>query len=93
MINETMVFTTYNDFFKRRYIIKREFNKLNDEHKQVYKWYLYANRMLSTQKVNIMWEFLSEPENSIFRPTDELMKKYCTTEYTPENTESNNIEY
>ena len=29
-------------------------------------------------KCDLMWEFLNEPENSEFRPSDEDLRKYCT---------------
>lgn len=78
LINETMRFTTYNDFYNRRYIIKSVYNRIDKEHQDIYKMYLYANRWLSVMKCDLMWEFLNEPENSEFRPSDEDLRKYCT---------------
>lgn len=76
MINEIMIFPTYNDFFNRRNIIKREFKKLNTDDKRVYRMYLHAQRELSTAKVELIWEFLNEPDNSCYCPTEEQLKQY-----------------
>lgn len=71
-----MIFPTYNDFFNRRDIIKREFKKLNGNDKRVYRMYLYAQRELSTNKVDLIWEFLNEPDSSVYCPTEEQLKQY-----------------
>lgn len=76
MVNEIMIFSTYNDFFNRRQIIKREFKKLNNDNKRIYRMYLYAQRELSTNKLDLIWEYLNEPDNSVYCPTDEQLKQY-----------------
>lgn len=80
IVSEIMTFSTYNDFFKRRYIIKNAFNKLDSTHKKIYRLYIFADRSLSTMLVEMMWEFLSEPDDSKDRPSDELMERYCISE-------------
>lgn len=87
IVNEIMIFTTYNDFYNRRNIIKREYDKLDKQHKDIYRLYIYSNRMLSVGKCDLMWEFLSEPENSEFRPSDKDLRSHCT------NLGECNIEY
>lgn len=80
MINEIMIFSIYNDFYKRRNIIKKEYKKLSSEQKQIYRMYLYAQRELSTNKVDLIWEFLNEPDNSKYCPTEEQLERYFVTE-------------
>lgn len=76
VIKENMEFETYNDFYIRRKLIKASFDKLDSNCRDIYKLYLYANRLLSTMKVDLIWEYLSEPYNSIDRPSEEDMEKY-----------------
>lgn len=76
MVNEIMIFPTYNDFFNRRDIIKREYRKLNSDNKRIYRMYLYAQRELSTNKVDLIWEYLNEPDSSKFCPTEEQLRQY-----------------
>ena len=76
MVNDIMIFPTYNDFFKRREIIKNEFKKLSIDDKKVYRMYLYAQREMSTNKVDLIWEFLNEPDTSIYCPTEHQLKQY-----------------
>jgi len=71
-----MIIPTYNDFFNRRDIIKREFKKLNNNDRRIYRMYLYAQREFSTNKLDLIWEFLNEPENSAYCPTEDQLKQY-----------------
>lgn len=76
MPNDIMIFSTYNDFFNRRNIIKKEFKKLKDSDKRIYRMYLYAQREFTTNKLDLIWEFLNEPDNSAYCPTEEQLKQY-----------------
>lgn len=76
MFDESMGFSTYNDFFKRRDDIKKKYNLLKDEIKRIYKMYVYSQRDLSRQKVDIIWEFLNEPDTSSDCPTEEQLRQY-----------------
>ena len=64
VVKENMTFSTFNDFYVRRKIIKSLFQNLNQDMKEIYKMYLYSNRILSTQKADCMWEYLNEPRDS-----------------------------
>ena len=76
MPNEIMIFSTYNDFFNRRDIIKKEFKKLNGDSRRIYRMYLYAQREFTTNKLDLIWEFLNEPDNSAYCPTEEQLRQY-----------------
>lgn len=76
MFDETMGFTTYNDFFKRRSYIKEKYQNLDTNGRSIYKMYLYSQRELSTTKVDLIWEFLNEPNTSIYCPTTEQLEQY-----------------
>jgi len=38
--------------------------------------YLYAQRELSTNKLDLIWEFLNEPASSMDCPTEKELKQY-----------------
>lgn len=61
-----MTFDTFDDFYERRILIKRRFRDATDGYKEVYRLYIFANRTLSTQKAELIWEFLVEPNDSDF---------------------------
>lgn len=76
IVNEIMKFETYNDFFDRREMIKRCFDKLDMQHRQIYRYYLYANRQMSTTKLDLIWEYLAEPSDSEDFPSLEKLSQY-----------------
>lgn len=80
MFDEIMNFSIYNDFFKRRNIIKKAYKKLSSEQKQIYRMYLYSQRELSTNKLDLIWEFLNEPDNSYYCPKEEDLARYFVKE-------------
>ena len=80
MFDNSLGFSTYNDFFKRRISIKNAYRKLKDETKQIYKMYLYSQREMSTNKVDLIWEFLNEPDTSCYCPTKEQLEYYFNNE-------------
>lgn len=90
MFDSSVGFTTYNDFFKRRNTIKSRYSKLNDRDKEIYRMYLYAQRELSTQKVDLIWEFLNEPDTSYDCPTKKQLEQYFS--YELEEIEKNRLE-
>jgi len=76
MFDESMGFSTYNDFFKRRNNIKKQYMQMNCQEKRIYKMYLYSQRDMSTPKVDLIWEFLNESDTSIYCPSKEKLKMY-----------------
>lgn len=76
MFSDSLGFTTYNDFFKRREIIKKKFKNMKDKERQIYRMYLYAQREMSTNKVDLIWEYLNEPDNSCYCPNEEQLEQY-----------------
>lgn len=76
VVNEMMKFETYNDFYVRRYIIKNLFDKLDYDNREIYKYYLYSNRLLSVVKVDRIWEFLVSIDNEEFVITEYKLKKF-----------------
>lgn len=58
-IKNELRFLFYNDFCKGCYIIKRGYNKLTNEGKIFYKWFIYANIYTTLGQKNIIWEFLN----------------------------------
>ena len=80
MFDGCIGFTTYNDFFKRREIIKKKYNAMKNNERQIYRMYLYSQRNLSTQKLDLIWEFLNEPENSYYCPSEAQLRQYFSHE-------------
>lgn len=76
MLDESLSFSTYNDFFKRRDIIKKKFSCLKNQERITYKMYLYSQREFSTKKLDLIWEFLNEPSSSSLCPTIEQLQHY-----------------
>ena len=66
IIKGSMTFDTFDDFYERRMCIKKRFNESNETYKEVYKLYIFANRVLTMQKAELIWEFLVEPVDSEF---------------------------
>ena len=64
IIDEYMEFTTYDDFYERRFMIKDRFEKLSKRDKSIYRLYIYSNRILSEKLADIIWEFLYETKES-----------------------------
>lgn len=76
VVKETLKFETYNDFYIRRHIIRKEFAGLTAKDKEIYKYYLYANSILSDVKKDIIWSYLVEPKDSPFYVFDRDLERY-----------------
>lgn len=64
IIKGSMTFDTFNDFYERRLLIKKRFKDASYGYKEVYRLYIFANRTLSSQKAELIWEYLMEPSDS-----------------------------
>lgn len=62
-INEYMKFYTYHDFCDNRKLIKSYFNKMTDNEKLFYKWYVYANIHMKLTYKNKIWDYLNGYDN------------------------------
>lgn len=94
VIHERMRFETFNDFYVRRKIIKELFGRLSNNGKEIYKYYLYANSILSVQKKDCMWEYLVEPTDEYCRVGDHKLRQYYSksgdkSEHRRRDTEEN----
>lgn len=76
MFDESLGFSTYNDFFKRRESIKKKFKNMKDTERKIYRMYLYAQREFSTNQVDLIWEYLNEPDNSFYCPSIDQLSQY-----------------
>jgi len=76
MFDDSLEFLTYNEFFKRRCAIKKKFRNMDSEKKRIYRMYLYAQREMSNTKVDLIWEYLNEPDSSVLCPTTEQLEQY-----------------
>ena len=86
MFDDSMGFLTYNDFFKRRKQIKVKFHNLKPSDRRIYRMYLYSNREMSTTKVDLIWEYLNEADNSPLCPTIEQLSMYFVEALEPKPT-------
>ena len=64
MIKEELRFIGFKDFYKRSRIIRSTYMSLSLEEKWTYKYYLYSNSLISLTRLDLMWEYLNEPESS-----------------------------
>lgn len=64
MIKEELRFIGFKDFYKRSRIIKSTYMSLSLGEKWTYKYYLYSNSLISLTRLDLMWEYLNEPESS-----------------------------
>lgn len=58
-IKEELRFLFYNQFVKDCFIIKRGYNKLSNNGKIFYKYYVYAGINTTLGQKNAIWEFLN----------------------------------
>ena len=68
-IKEELRFLFPDDFYKDRFIIKRGYDKLSNNGKIFYKWFLYSNTHTNIYQKNCIWDFLNGDITS-----EELMK-------------------
>lgn len=92
MFDDDMEFSTYNDFFKRRKRIKEMYTNMDKQAKAIYKLYLYAQREMSVGKVDLIWEYLNEPSNSLYCPSDEQLMVYFVEALEPKPTNKEYLE-
>ena len=64
MIQDEMRFIGFKDFYKRSRKIKSMYDKLSLEEKWTYKYYVYSNALISQNRLDLIWEYLNESENS-----------------------------
>lgn len=76
LIGENMKFINFKDFYDRRFIIKNAFNLLSTRDKQIYKLYVYSNRLIKEDKLNKIWEYLNEPFGSVYYVPDDGLSVY-----------------
>ena len=58
MVNTSMTFFNFQDFYVNAKRIKSLYVNLSVEEKRIYKMYVYSNRLLSDKKVDKVWEYL-----------------------------------
>ena len=66
MIRDEMRFIGFKDFYKRSRKIKNLYSKMSLNEKWIYKYYVYSNRLISVDNLDLIWEYLNEPKNSEF---------------------------
>lgn len=64
MIQGELRFIGFKDFYKRSRKIKKIYDSLSLEDKWTYKYYVYSNALVSQNRLDLIWEYLNEPENS-----------------------------
>lgn len=76
LIGERMKFIDFNDFYQKKDLIKSEFNKLSLHEKQIYKLYVYSNRLINEFKLNKIWEYLTEPFGSAYYISGDMLSAH-----------------
>lgn len=76
MVNPSMIFFNFSDFYENAERIKCEYVNLSDEKKRVYKMYVYSNRLLKEFLADKIWEYLNEPFGSAYYVSKEMLGIY-----------------
>lgn len=76
MVNPSMTFFNFQDFYVNAKRIKSLYVNLSVEEKRIYKMYVYSNRLLSDKKVDKVWEYLNEPFGSVYYVSYEMLEEY-----------------
>lgn len=58
-IEQDMWVITYDDFCDRRAGLRRLYNRLTDDQKIFYKWYIYSNVHMKESFKNAIWDYLN----------------------------------
>ena len=75
-IREELCYITYDDFYRNRKILRRFFNRLGNNAKIFYKWYVYANINMSLNHKNLIWDYLNGYDEFGFNlPQPRISKK------------------
>lgn len=75
LIEERMRFADIYDFANASVVIKARFEKLSNEGKLFYKYFVYAHSNTTTEEKNAIWEFLNGDRKSIVDYAQYLLKK------------------
>lgn len=63
IIEPELQFYSFNDFFKKKDIIKRKYNTLTTKEIRIYKMYVYATCFETEHTKDVMWNYLNSIEN------------------------------
>lgn len=55
----SVLFTTYDEWKKKRIKILKEYNKMSYKAKRIYKMYIYSSSILKNGQKDEIWEFLN----------------------------------
>lgn len=75
-VAEYLRFYNFEDFYKRKELIKFHYEQLSNKEKSIYKMYVYSNRLISDRKVDKIWEYLNEPFGSFYYVSGEMLGAY-----------------
>lgn len=76
MVNPSMIFYNFFDFYENSERIKKEYARLSVEQKKVYKLYVYSNRLLRDFLADKIWEYLNEPFGSAYYVSKDMLGAY-----------------
>lgn len=76
MVDPSMMFYNFFDFYKNAERIKTQYACLSVEKKRVYKLYVYSNRLLKEFLADKIWEYLNEPFGSAYYVSREMLGVY-----------------
>lgn len=75
MVKEKMKFSSYNDFYERRELIRELFSKLSVVDKATYKYYIYSRRYITEKKCDAMWAYINNLEYEDMAYCLEILEK------------------
>ena len=75
-IKENLCFFNLRDFYRNRRIIKLFYEDLDNDAKQFYKWYVYANIFMNEKEKDAIWNYLNNLDVDYEITLIDLARKY-----------------
>ena len=72
-----MSFSSFEDFYNRRDIIRNYFSTLSVCDKGTYKYYVYSRRYLKERLCDMMWMYIAGTEEDVSYCKESLEREHC----------------
>ena len=78
MIEENMLFYDFDEFYVKRNVIRLQYNKMSNENKRIYRYYVYSRRLLKEKICDMIWIYLNAVDAEEFAiAVDKLHKEHA----------------
>lgn len=59
LMKENMYFDDFLEFYAKKKLIRVQFDRMMRDEREMYKYYIYSKRILSTKVCDMIWEYLN----------------------------------